>query len=153
MTETARKSQGIDRRTIMAGMVAAPAVAAAGCASAKMEDGMGMDAGAGAKPKRYLRHQVFFWLKNPDSLADRDKLIAGLESLRAIEVIRELRIGVPAETEARDVVDHSFAVSEMMLFDDRDAQLAYQQHPVHLAFVAECEDLWDRVVVYDSMDV
>jgi hypothetical protein len=102
---------------------------------------------------KLLRHQVFFWLCEPSSAADRNRLIAGLQSLRAIEGILELHIGVPADTEARDVVDSSFAVSELMLFRDRDAQLAYQLHPLHTAFVAECGHLWSRVVVYDSIDV
>ncbi len=100
-----------------------------------------------------LRHQVFFWLKNPASTTDRDSLIAGLEKLRTIEVIRELHIGIPAETEERAVVDHSFSVSELMLFADREDQLTYQNHPAHRAFVAECEPLWRKVVVYDSVDV
>lgn len=102
---------------------------------------------------RYLRHQVFFWLRNPESIADRNQLIAGLEKLRAIEVVRQLHVGVPAKTEERSVVDHSFAVSELMLFASKEDQLAYQLHPLHKAFVAECEPLWSKVVVYDSMDV
>lgn len=108
---------------------------------------------AGNEPRRYLRHQVFFWLKNPGSTEDRDKLVAGLRKLRAITEIKELHIGVPADTEPRPVVDNSFAVSELMLFENKQAQLAYQLHPLHKAFVAECEPLWSKVIVYDSMDL
>lgn len=103
--------------------------------------------------QRYLRHHVFFWLKDPQSQADRDRLIAGLEGLRAVEVVRSLHIGVPADTEQRDVVDASFDVSELMFFDNRDDQLAYQEHPLHRQFVAEHEALWRKVVVYDTIDV
>lgn len=142
MDTTGIKAVSITRRGAMGGMAAASTVLAGTSTAA-----------AAAPQQRYLRHQVFFWLKNPDSAEDRDRLIAGLETLRAIDEVRELRIGVPADTEARDVVDHSFAVSEMMLFDNKEAQLAYQVHPVHRAFVAACEHLWDRVVVYDSMDL
>ena len=109
---------------------------------------------ADTAPKRpQLRHQVFFWLKNPGSTADRDKLIQGLERLRGVEVVRSLHIGVPAATEKRAVVDASFSVSELMLFDSKEDQATYQDHPLHRQFVSECEHLWDKVIVYDSVDV
>lgn len=114
----------------------------------------GATAAAAAAPKRgQIVHHVFFWLKNPASKADADKLIAGLRTLRGVPQIRELRIGVPAPTEQRSVVDSSYQVSELMIFDTVEDQRRYQEHPIHLAFVAACEPLWDRVVVYDSVDV
>ena len=103
---------------------------------------------AGAK----LVHHVLFWLKNPGSVADRDRLVAGLKTLRGIDVIRGLQIGVPAPTEQRDVVDASFAVSELMFFDNAADQKVYQDHPLHQAFIAACSHLWDKVIVYDVID-
>lgn len=103
--------------------------------------------------KSKLLHQVYFWLKNPESKADREKLIAGIRSLRAIETVRELHIGVPASTEKREVVDNSFSVSELIFFDDVEGQNIYQDHPIHQKFVAECSSLWTKVVVYDSSAV
>jgi hypothetical protein len=108
---------------------------------------------AAANQRRQIVHHVFFWLKNPASPADRDRLIAGLRTLRGIPEIRELRIGVPAATEQRSVVDSSYQVSELMVFDSVEDQRRYQEHPIHKAFVAACEGLWERVVVYDSVDV
>ena len=108
---------------------------------------------ASAIPKRSLVHHALFWLKNPDSQADRARLIEGLQTLRQIDVIRALHIGVPASTEKRDVVDSSYDVSEVMFFDDVAAQDAYQVHPVHKKFVDDCSHLWRKVIVYDSMDV
>jgi hypothetical protein len=105
------------------------------------------------KDKRQLVHHVFFWLKNPDSKEDLQKLIEGLKTLRMIETIRELRIGVPATTEERDVVDNSYSASELMLFDNLEGQKTYQDHPIHQKFIADCGHLWERVIVYDSMDV
>ena len=98
-------------------------------------------------------HHVFFWLKTPDSAADRDALIAGLRELAKIDVIRDLQIGVPASTEQRDVVDSSFQVSELMVFDNVVDQKTYQDHPLHKAFVAKCEHLWRKVTVYDMRTV
>lgn len=100
-----------------------------------------------------LAHQVYFWLKNPDSKEDQAKLIEGIKTLAAIEQIRGLHIGVPASTEKRDVVDNSYAVSELLFFDNADDEHAYQIHPVHQAFVENYSYLWSKVVVYDSVSV
>ena len=94
-------------------------------------------------------HHVFFWLKNPDSAEDRDKLVEGLRTLVAIETIQQLQIGLPASTEKREVVDNSWQVSELMFFTDTAAQKIYQDHPVHQAFVKNYSHLWQKVVVYD----
>ncbi|WP_211352182.1 Dabb family protein [Dinghuibacter silviterrae] len=95
-------------------------------------------------------HHVFFWLHQPDNIQDRDRLIQGLRTLVAIPGIQRAHIGVPAGT-TRDVVDASYAVSWLAVFDDRAAQDAYQVDPVHLAFVEACGHLWTRVVVTDSI--
>ena len=99
-----------------------------------------------------VTHHVLFWLKNPNSKADRDKLIAGVKTLAKIETVRELRVGVVASTEKRDVVDNSWAVSELMFFSDLAGQAAYQDHPIHKKFVDECSGLWDKVIVYDAVE-
>lgn len=100
-----------------------------------------------------LTHTVFFWLKNPDSKEDRDALIAGLKTLEQIETVRGIHVGVPASTEKREVVDNSYQVSELLLFDDVEGQNAYQVHPIHQKFVEDCSHLWRKVVVYDSTAV
>lgn len=104
-----------------------------------------------AMPK--LLHHVFFWLKNPDSKEDREKLIAGVKSLAAIETVRSIHVGVPASTEKREVVDNSYHVSELLGFDDVAGQDVYQVHPLHQKFVDEHQHLWSKVVVYDAMAV
>ena len=100
-----------------------------------------------------LVHHVFFWLKNPDSTADRDKVIEGLKTLRGIPAIKELHIGIPAATEQRSVVDSSWQVSELMFFDDLAGEAGYQTHPLHVAFIKNCGPLWSKVLVYDAADV
>ena len=106
-----------------------------------------------AKDKKQLVHHVFFWLKNPNSKEDLAKLLAGLQTLRKIETIRKINIGVPASTEKRDVVETTYHASELMFFDDLAGQKTYQDHPIHQKFIADCSHLWDKVIVYDSMDV
>lgn len=105
-----------------------------------------------APEKKQLVHHVFFWLKNPDSKEDRDKLVEGLRTLSKIETIRKLHVGVLASTEKRDVVDTSWQVSELMFFDDLAGQAVYQSHPIHLAFIKNYGHLWAKVVVYDAME-
>ncbi|WP_158795440.1 Dabb family protein [Pedobacter sp. L105] len=99
-----------------------------------------------------LTHHVFFWLKNPDSTADRDQLVAGVKTLAKIETVRELHVGITASTEKRDVVDNSWAVSELMFFSDLAGQETYQTHPLHLEFIKNCSHLWEKVLVYDAIE-
>jgi hypothetical protein len=104
------------------------------------------------KNKKQLTHHVFFWLKNPNSKEDLQKLLAGLKTLSKIETVKKLYIGVPASTEKREVVDNSYSASELMFFDDVEGQNVYQVHPIHKKFVEECSHLWEKVIVYDSID-
>ena len=108
---------------------------------------------AGEASRPPIVHHVFFWLKNPTSTEDRDKLVAGLKTLAGIPLIKELYVGVLANTEKRDVVDASWQVSELMFFEDLSAQANYQSHPLHQAFVKNCSPLWEKVVVYDTQNL
>ena len=100
-----------------------------------------------------LVHHVFFWLKNPNSKEDLERLLKGLRTLAKIESVRGVHFGVPASTEKREVVDNSYSASEILFFDDTAGQKVYQDHPIHKQFVADCSHLWERVVVYDAMGV
>jgi len=97
-------------------------------------------------------HHVYFWLDNPDRAEDRAALIAGLRKLSTVGTIRQFHIGVPAAT-SREVIDNSYSVSWMLVFDTPEDQDSYQTDPIHLKFVKECSFLWNKVVVYDSMGV
>ena len=95
-------------------------------------------------------HHVYFWLKNK---SDRDTLIEGLNTLVPIPHIRQIHIGVPAET-YREVVDRSYDVSLLILFDNKEAQDAYQVDPVHEVFAdTYAKVLCEKVVVYDSVNI
>ena len=128
-----------DRRTFIAAASATIAVAALPTGATAVSN----------YPK--LVHHVFFWLKNPDSKEDLEKLLKGLRTLAKIESVRGVHFGVPASTEKRDVVDNSYSVSEILFFDDTAGQKIYQDHPIHKQFVADCSHLWERVVVYDAI--
>lgn len=105
------------------------------------------------KNKKQLVHHVYFWLKNRDSKDDLNQLLAGLKTLEKIESVRKIHIGVPASTEQREVVDSSYSASELIFFDDVAGQDIYQTHPIHKKFVDQCSHLWEKVIVYDSVDI
>ncbi|HLY72104.1 MAG TPA: Dabb family protein [Puia sp.] len=101
--------------------------------------------------KNIFIHHVFFWLKNPDSKADETALIAGLKKLSKVETIRSFHIGKPAGTD-RDVIERSYSISWLLIFDNLEDEESYQPHPLHKKFIEECSHLWNRVVVHDSID-
>jgi len=100
--------------------------------------------------KNTFVHHVHFWLKNK---ADKQQLIDGLKTLIPISHIRDIHIGVPADTH-RDVVDRSYDVSLLILFDTLEAQEAYQGDPTHVLFADNyAKPLCSKVVVADSINV
>jgi hypothetical protein len=102
--------------------------------------------------KNMFIHHVYFWLKNPGSKEDQAKLVKGLEALSKVGTIKMFHIGKPADTN-REVIDRSYSISWMLIFDNAADQASYQTDPIHLKFVEDCSSLWSRVVVYDSVDV
>ncbi|WP_222983462.1 Dabb family protein [Flagellimonas meishanensis] len=95
-------------------------------------------------------HVVYFWLKNPDNEVDRAKFETSLKKFLAnSEYAKTKFIGKPPRA-IRGVVDDSFTYSLILSFDSAKAQAAYQVEAPHLLFIEECEDLWEKVIVYDS---
>ncbi len=95
-------------------------------------------------------HTVFFWLK--DGLSDEQVTYfeTELAKLPAIGTVATGAIGTPAPTEARPVTDNSFSYHLSLTFGSIANHDAYQVHPDHDVFIANCKDLWERVLVYDS---
>lgn len=100
-----------------------------------------------------LVHHVYFWMKEADNEAHKKQLIEALNQLIKVKTIKISHIGLPAGTENRDVVDHSYSVSYMVMFDSKADQDSYQVDPIHLKFVEENQHLWKKVVVYDSTNI
>src|ERR1700743_2707130 len=100
--------------------------------------------------KNTFVHHVHFWLKNK---ADKQRLIDGLNTLLPITHIRDIHIGVPADTN-RDVIDRSYDVSLLLLFDNKVAQDAYQDDPTHIIFAEQyAKPLCSKVVVQDCVNI
>ena len=97
-------------------------------------------------------HHVFFWLKNAGRDEDRGELIEGLKKLSKAPTIKDFHIGIPAPTN-RDVIDTTYSVSWLLIFENPEDQEVYQTDPIHLKFIEECSHLWKKVVVYDTVNV
>ena len=98
-------------------------------------------------------HVVYFWFKNPDSQADRATFEASLTKfLNNSQYAKTKFIGKPPKA-TRDVVDDSFTYSLILSFESAEDQAAYQEEPPHMVFIEECEDLWEKVIVYDSQGI
>ena len=102
--------------------------------------------------KNCFIHHVYFWLKNPDSKADLEQLVAGLKKLSTVKTIQQFHIGKPAATR-RDVIESSYAVSWFTQFANAADEEQYQTDPIHLKFIEECSHLWSKVTVYDAVDM
>jgi len=49
------------------------------------------------------------------------------------------------------VIERSYSRSLVLIFPDQAAHDAYQVHPVHDRFRAECGGFWKTVRIYDSV--
>ena len=107
-------------------------------------------AATGERKKEIFVHHVYFWLKNPESAGDQNKLIEGLTALAKVSTIRMAHIGTPADTN-RSVIERSYAISWLCFFDNLEDEEKYQKDPIHLKFVEDYSYLWEKVVVFDSV--
>lgn len=92
-------------------------------------------------------HMVFFWLNETTNVEDFKKSTA--ELMEQINEVVSYHVGVPAGT-PREVVDNSYGVCLIATFASKEDQDTYQKHPVHLKYIEENNQLWNRVQIYDS---
>jgi hypothetical protein len=96
-----------------------------------------------------LSHIVIFFT-DPAQPGAADELLAGCEKhLRAIPGVLHFHAGKMAPS-PRTVVDQSYQVGLNIVFPDKAAENAYQEHPQHLEFVEKVfKKVCTRAVVYD----
>lgn len=99
--------------------------------------------------KKGFVHTVFFWMKDKSNQAEHQALHEGLIELSKIDLIATAYVGMPANTN-RAVIDSTYQFSITFVFDTPEQQADYQTHPDHLAFIAKCSHIWERVQVYDA---
>lgn len=95
-------------------------------------------------------HNVYFWLKkDADPKIIETFKTEALPALAEVSSIQKVYWGPPAMTD-RSVVDNSYDVAWVTMFADVAGHDAYQIDPIHLKFVEDYSDIFDRVVVYDN---
>ena len=103
------------------------------------------------KSKAMIQHNVYFWLKDEVSESERKGFSKGIKDfVSAVKEVHKAEIGVPAKTESRDVVDHSFGYSLFTWFKTIEDHNIYQEHAAHKKFIDDFSSLWAKVQVYDS---
>lgn len=97
-----------------------------------------------------LVHTVYFWLR--DNLTDEERATfeTGVRSLTTIGSIEAGYVGTPAATQKRPVIDDSYDFGLTVICADLAAHDAYQEDPVHIAFIESCAPFWTKVQVYDA---
>lgn len=95
-------------------------------------------------------HTVYFWLKEDLSAEDKKMFDEKVAALGDIKSVKRYRLGGPAATEERGVVDNSYSLALNVEFTSIENHDAYQVDPIHLDFVESCKTFWDKVIVYDN---
>jgi hypothetical protein len=66
--------------------------------------------------------------------------------------IKTKHVGTPADTE-REVIDNSYSYCLVVTFDSKKEHDIYQDHTLHKQFIENASDLWEKVLVYDSISI
>jgi hypothetical protein len=95
-------------------------------------------------------HTVYFWLKDPQNMQDRTAIEGSLKKFMQNSKYAQTKfVGKPPKA-TRDIVDDSFTYALVLTFSSAEEQEKYQKEEAHLIFIEESQDLWEKVLVYDS---
>jgi len=97
-----------------------------------------------------ILHSVYFYFKPEtalETIVTQQDVIKN--DFRSIDSIDQLMVGGP-EGIIRDVVDNTYGTSLHAVVADRGALQAYQEHPIHLEFLARFKSNWSAVKIYDT---
>lgn len=97
-----------------------------------------------------VRHNVFFWLDDSLSDAERSSFEDGLKAMFSIDAIARARFGTAAATPERPVTQNSYDYALFLEFDDVEKHNAYQVHPDHSKFVENFSKWFKEVRVFDT---
>jgi hypothetical protein len=101
--------------------------------------------------KGMLQHNVFFYLKEGVNDKEKKSFEKGLKKfLSSVDQVAKFEIGIPAETEDRDVVDNSYDYALFAWFESIKKHDKYQKDKQHKKFINDFSSLWKEVKVYDA---
>ncbi len=90
-------------------------------------------------------HSVYFWLKPELSIEARAEILRDIQTLREIPLVRGCYIGTPNPCD-RPVIDSSYDIGLVLVFDDKAAEEAYIAHPLHRAFAEKWRTQWSTKI-------
>ena len=93
-------------------------------------------------------HTVFFWLKKELSQEQKEAFFKGVDTLKTIQPNVMITTGTPASTN-RPIIDTSYDYGLTCIFESLEDHDKYQVDPVHLKFVENHANDWDKVLIYD----
>ena len=98
-------------------------------------------------------HVVFFWLKNPDNFDERRQFETSIgKFIKNSKYVKSMHLGLPASTN-RPVIDTTYTYCLIVSFSTKDEHDKYQAEEIHKIFIKESEDLWEKVRIYDSVNI
>lgn len=98
-------------------------------------------------------HNVFFWLKEPDNPKNCLLFETSLQSFLDNSVYKKTSvITKPAQTN-REVVDNSYTYGLLVSFETKKEHDLYQEEEAHQQFLKEASHLWNKVQIFDSLEL
>ncbi len=96
-------------------------------------------------------HSVYFWLKEGITAEEDKDFLNFFEELKKVPTARTLKVGKPAPTHPRPVVDNSYSYLLLVTFDTMDDINTYETHPIHLEAIEKYSKYWTKVEVKDAI--
>ncbi|MEM9158627.1 MAG: Dabb family protein [Verrucomicrobiota bacterium] len=97
-----------------------------------------------------LVHTVYFYFKESVSEEQIAANIEGARELGKIETVKEMYVGTQADVTIRPVSVTGWKFSITVLLANVPDHDIYQDHPIHLDYIAKYKDLWEKVTVFDA---
>ena len=102
-----------------------------------------------AAPHAGVAHVVVAWLKQPGDAEARRKVIEGTHRIREIPGVVDAYVG-PSIPSDRPVVDSTYDIGVVLLFEDQQALRDFAGHPIHQEVLREViRPNVERYKVYD----
>lgn len=98
-------------------------------------------------------HIVLIWLKDPTNEKDRIAFESAMQTMiQNSKYIKSVHFGFPANT-PRDIVDNSYTYCYIATFETKEDQDLYQTEAAHEVFRQQSGHLWNKIVIYDSINM
>lgn len=99
-----------------------------------------------------VHHVVLCWLETPGDAEARERIVEASKSFAELPGVVSVKAG-PSLPSDRAIVDSSFDVAVVLVFDDRQALATYLEHPEHRRALDEVlKPLVAKIAIYDFVE-